>query len=150
MNLTGRQLLALLLAGIWFAVAAAAGEQDIIRLDAGGHPITVELAITPAARERGLMHRNALPDDHGMLFVFAQPERICMWMKNTPIPLAVAFLDDRGVIINIAEMRPHSLDLHCAERPARYALEMTRGWFVRRGLSPGMRITGMERLPVGP
>lgn len=150
MTSAGRQPLALLLAGIWFAAAALAGEPDIIRLDAGGHRITVELAVTPSARERGLMHRDALPDDHGMLFVYAQPERICMWMKNTPLPLSVAFLDGRGVIINIAEMRPQSLDIHCAERPARYALEMTRGWFARRGLSPGMRITGLERLSVGP
>jgi uncharacterized membrane protein (UPF0127 family) len=92
------------------------------------------------------MQRKALPEDHGMLFVFEAPGRHCMWMKNTYIPLSVAFLDGEGTIINIAEMRPESLDLHCAERPARYAIEMTRGWFVRRGLSPGMRITGMVAL----
>lgn len=148
MTLTWRQPLAVLL--IATALAASAGGTATIRLDAGGHRITAELALTPSARERGLMHRDTLPDDHGMLFVYVQPERICMWMKNTPIPLSVAFLDDRGAIINIAEMQPWSLDIHCAERPARYALEMTRGWFARRGLSPGMRITGLERLPVGP
>lgn len=149
MTSTWRRLLAVLLLGTW-GLAATAAEPGIVRLEAGGHRITAELAMTPAARERGLMHRDALPDDHGMLFVHAEPERICMWMKDTPIPLAVAFLDGQGVIINIAEMRPLSLDTHCAERPARYALEMTRGWFARRGLSPGMRITGLERLPAGP
>ncbi len=117
-----------------------------VRLDAAGHAFTAELALTPAERERGLMQRKALPEDHGMLFVFESPGRICMWMKNTPIPLSVAFLDGEGTIINIADMRPMSLEVHCAERPARYALEMTRGWFVRRGLSPGMRITGMGAL----
>jgi len=149
----GQRLLAVLLAGAWLTVSAAAvasSDAGIIRLEVGGHRITAELAMSPAARERGLMHRDALPDDHGMLFVYAVPERICMWMKNTPIPLSVAFLDDRGMIINVAEMRPLTLDIHCAERPARYALEMTRGWFTRRGLTPGARITGLERLPAGP
>jgi uncharacterized membrane protein (UPF0127 family) len=142
-------LLPVLLAGTSLA-AAAAGEPGIIRLEAGGHRISAELAITASARERGLMYRDALPEDHGMLFVYAEPERICMWMKNTPIALSVAFLDAAGVIINIAEMRPLSVDIHCAERPARYALEMSRGWFARRGLSPGTRITGLERLLAGP
>ncbi len=148
MTLTWRQPLAVLL--IATALAASAGGTATIRLEAGGHRITAELAVTPSARERGLMHRDTLPDDHGMLFVYAEPERICMWMKNTPIPLSVAFLDGRGEIINIADMRPLSLDIHCAARPARYALEMTRGWFGRRGLSPGTRINGLDRLPVSP
>ncbi len=121
-----------------------------VELHVGGHRITAELATTPAARERGLMYRDGLPADHGMLFVYAEPERICMWMKNTRIPLSVAFLDERGAIINIAEMQPGSLEPHCAARPARYALEMTRGWFARHGLAPGRRITGLERLPAAP
>lgn len=129
---------------------SAAEEPPHIRLDAAGHRLTAELAVTPAQRERGLMHRDALPDDHGMLFVYAVPERICMWMKNTRIPLSVAFLDGQGKIINIAEMQPESLNIHCAESPARYALEMGRGWFARRGISPGMRIRGLERLPSSP
>lgn len=129
---------------------SAAEEPAHIRLDAAGHRLIAELAVTAAQRERGLMHRDALPDDHGMLFVYAAPERICMWMKNTRIPLSVAFLDGQGKIINIAEMQPKSLDIHCAARPARYALEMARGWFARRGISPGMRIRGLERLPSSP
>jgi uncharacterized membrane protein (UPF0127 family) len=135
-----------LLAATWVTWAAAGEGRGILPLEAAGHRLTVELALTPAERERGLMQRKALPEDHGMLFVFEAPGRHCMWMKNTYIPLSVAFLDGEGTIINIAEMRPESLDLHCAERPARYAIEMTRGWFVRRGLSPGMRITGMVAL----
>lgn len=134
-------LLAVSLAG-W----AGANEPAHVRLDAAGHGIIAELAITPAQQQRGLMYRQTLPDDHGMLFVYAAPQRICMWMKNTRIPLSVAFLDGEGTIINIAEMQRESLDIHCAARPARYALEMTRGWFARRGISPGMRITGMDAL----
>lgn len=144
-------LLAVLLLGAWLSAGATErSDGGIIRLEAGGHRITAELAMTPAARERGLMQRERLPDNHGMLFVYAQPERICMWMMNTPIPLAVAFLDSQGVIINIAEMRPLSLETHCSRRPARYALEMAQGWFASRGLSPGIRITGLERLPTAP
>lgn len=136
----------LVLAARW----SAAEEPAHIRLDAAGHRLTAELAVTPAQRERGLMHRDALPDDHGMLFVYAVPERICMWMKNTRTPLSVAFLDGQGKIINIAEMQPESLNIHCAASPARYALEMGRGWFARRGISPGMRIRGLEQLPSSP
>lgn len=139
---------ALLLVGVSFATTAA--EPGFFPLEAAGHRLTVELAVTAAQHQHGLMYRNTLPEDHGMLFVYAAPERICMWMKNTRIPLSVAFLDSQGRIINIAEMRPLSLDTHCAERPARYALEMKRGWFSRRGITSGMRITGLERLPAEP
>jgi hypothetical protein len=66
-----------------------------------------------------------------------------MWMKNTLVALSVAFLDDGGEIINIADMTPHSEQAHCATRPARYALEMNRGWFAARGIKPGMRLGGI-------
>jgi uncharacterized membrane protein (UPF0127 family) len=147
MALATTRLYAILLFGM--ALAASAGQPAVVRLEAGGHRLTAELALTPAARARGLMHRDALPEDHGMLFVFPGPEQVCMWMKDTPLPLSVAFLDAEGVIINIAEMRPLSLDSHCAGRPARYALEMAGGWFARRGLKPGMRVLGLARLPPG-
>lgn len=145
MTFAWQRLLAVLLAWAWLTAAAAG--PGIIQLDAGGHRLTAELAVTPSERERGLMQREALPDDHGMLFVFDAPGRICMWMKDTPLPLSVAFLDSSGVIVDIADMQPLSLDVHCAGRPARYALEMTRGWFAGRGISSGMRIRGLERLP---
>lgn len=86
------------------------------------------------------MQRDILPDGHGMLFVHAAPERVCMGMRNSRIPLSVAFLDDKGDIINIAEMRRESSDIHCGARPAGYALEMRRGEFARCSISPGMRI----------
>ncbi len=102
------------------------------------------------ARKHGLMHREALPADHGMLFVYPAPGPVCMWMKNTLIPLSVAFLDARGVILNIADMQPGSLERHCSASPASYALEMNLGWFGRRRLAPGMRIEGLSRLGSGP
>jgi hypothetical protein len=76
-----------------------------------------------------------------MLFVFDAPERICMWMRNTMLPLSVAFLDEDGEVLNIADMAPRSDVRHCASAPARYALEMNAGWFQQHGIAAGMRIT---------
>jgi uncharacterized membrane protein (UPF0127 family) len=110
------------------------------------HLIRAEVADRDATRSLGLMHRTSLPQNGGMLFVFDQDAIHCMWMKNTLIPLSVAFLDAQGAIINIADMQPHSEQSHCAARPARYALEMTQGWFAQRGLRAGTRLRGLEKL----
>jgi hypothetical protein len=93
------------------------------------------------------MHRRILPENRGMLFVFEEAGAHAMWMKNTYIPLSVAFLDERGGVINIADMEPHTVDSHGAARPARYALEANRGWFAKRGIKPGARVEGIERAP---
>ena len=81
--------------------------------------------------------------DAGMLFIFDEPQVHCMWMKNTLIPLSVAFIDDRGAIVNIEDMQPQTEDSHCAAQPVRYALEMNRGWFKARGVKPGSRLGGI-------
>jgi uncharacterized membrane protein (UPF0127 family) len=93
------------------------------------------------------MFRKSLGANHGMLFVFTAAGPQCMWMRNTYVPLSVAFLDERGVIVNIADMQPQSDDSHCASRPARYALEMSQGWFAAKGIRPGARISGIEKAP---
>jgi uncharacterized membrane protein (UPF0127 family) len=93
------------------------------------------------------MHRKSLAANAGMLFVFDGAALHCMWMKNTYIPLSVAFVDDQGTILNIADMQPHSEQSHCAVRPALYALEMTRGWFAQRGIKPGMKLGGLSTAP---
>lgn len=113
-----------------------------VSLTAGMHRINAELARTPEQRAIGLMHRKSMPTHAGMLFVFDQPELLCFWMKNTLIPLSIAFLLDDGTILNIEEMKPQALDSHCSQRPARYALEMNAGWFAKRGLKSGDRIGG--------
>jgi uncharacterized membrane protein (UPF0127 family) len=127
------------------ALAAAALAQDlpVVQLNAGMYLIRAEVAADFGSRAQGLMYRKQLPSNAGMLFVFDQPGEQCMWMKNTLIPLSVAFMDDGGTIINIEEMAPQTLDSHCARRPARYALEMNGGWFAARGIKPGMRIGGI-------
>jgi uncharacterized protein len=133
-----------LLASLLFAaVPALAQPLPSVQLSAGMHLIRAEVAADFATRARGLMHRESLGANAGMLFVFEQPEIQCMWMKNTLIPLSVAFLDERGAILNIADMEPRSERTHCAARPASYALEMNRGWFSARGIKPGMRLGGI-------
>jgi uncharacterized membrane protein (UPF0127 family) len=115
----------------------------VLQLNAGMHLIRAELAADYTSRMRGLMFRATMPVNAGMLFVFEEVGRQCMWMKNTLLPLSVAFIDERGAIINIEDMQPQTEDSHCASRPARYALEMNRGWFAARGIKPGSRIGGI-------
>ena len=128
------------------AAPAFAQTLPMLELKAGMHLIRAEVAADFASRAQGLMHRKSLAQNAGMLFVFDRAEQHCMWMKNTHIPLSVAFLDAQGAIINIADMQPHSEQSHCAARPATYALEMTRGWFAERGIKAGAKLGGLEKL----
>ena len=125
--------------------AALAQALPVVELKAGMHLIRAEVAADYGSRMQGLMHRKALAPNAGMLFVFDQAAPHCMWMKNTYIPLSVAFLDAQGTIINIADMQPHSEQSHCASRPALYALEMTQGWFAQRGIKPGTKLGGIDQ-----
>jgi len=114
-------------------------------LSADIYLIHAEVADTPATRELGLMRRKSMPMGAGMLFVFDESARHCMWMRNTLIPLSVAFIDARGQIVNIADMQPLNETSHCAAQPARYALEMNQGWFKKRGIAAGRVIQGLEK-----
>lgn len=134
----------LLVAG--FLAAAAHAQLPEVEIAAGMHLIRAEVADSTGTRMQGLMHRKSLAQNAGMVFVFEQAAIHCMWMKNTLIPLSVAFLDETGAIINIADMQPHSEQSHCASRPARYALEMNKGWFAQRGIQPGAKLRGLEKL----
>ena len=134
-----RGLLVLLL----LASAPALAQHPVVQLNAGIHLIRAEVVSEPGTRAQGLMHRKSLAPNAGMLFIFDEASVHCMWMKNTLIPLSVAFIDERGTIVNIADMEPHSEASHCAARPARYALEMNRGWFAARAVKPGGRLNGI-------
>jgi uncharacterized protein len=123
--------------------AFAQPAHPVVQLNAGMHLIRAEVVADIAARAQGLMHRKSLGQNAGMLFIFDEHAVHCMWMKNTLIPLSVAFIDDGGTIVNIADMEPHSEASHCAGQPVRYALEMNRGWFAARGIKPGTRLGGV-------
>jgi hypothetical protein len=126
--------------------ATARAQLPTMELGAGMHLIRAEVADSMSARMTGLMHRKSMPQNAGMVFVFEEKSTHCMWMKNTLIPLSVAFIDESGTIVNIADMQPHSEQSHCAARPVRYALEMNRGWFAQRGIGPGTKLRGLEKL----
>jgi uncharacterized membrane protein (UPF0127 family) len=139
-----RRLLLLLILGL--ATPLGAQQLPVVQLTAGMHVVRAEVAADFATRAQGLMHRKGLAPNAGMLFIFDDASIHCMWMKNTLIPLSVAFVDAGGTITNIADMQPHSEQSHCATRPAVYALEMTQGWFAQRGIKPGMKLGGLEKL----
>jgi uncharacterized protein len=116
-----------------------------IELKTGIYRIQTEVADTPQAREVGLMNRTGMPTNSGMLFVFEQKAGNCFWMKNTKIPLSIAFIADDGKIVNIEEMQADTTNNHCPAAPIRYALEMNKQWFAERVIVPGMVISGLPR-----
>ncbi|MGE8546847.1 DUF192 domain-containing protein [Alcaligenes sp. WGS1538] len=134
-------LAALLLAG----VAKAQDPLPMRTLTLGERTIQAEVADRPETRAMGLMDRQNLAPDHGMLFVFEQEGMPCFWMKNTPLPLDIAFIDQEGFIANIAAMQPFDLQSHCPVRPIRYALEMEQGWFAKADKQAGERVVGLPR-----
>ena len=130
-----------------FSLASFAQAQivnfPVTKLAVGMNLIDVEVAETAAAREQGLMYRKSLPLNSGMLFDFERPAvKVCMWMKNTDVPLSVAFMDNQGVILNIEDMQPQTLDNHCSAegKAVRYALEMQLGWFAQKHVRVGDQI----------
>lgn len=140
---------------VWIAVLGAAslmmataqaqeGPQKLstVPLGAGMYNIVAELARTPQEHTIGLMYRTSMAPHEGMLFMFERPGQQCFWMKNTLIPLSVAFVEDDGTIVNIDEMKPQTLDSHCSAKPVRFVLEMNTGWFKKRGVHAGSKLTG--------
>ncbi len=113
-----------------------------IPLQAGMHIVRAAVAQTPEQRQTGLMFRREMAQHEGMLFVFDQVSTQCFYMRNTPLPLSIAFLADDGSVVNLADMQPQTLDSHCSAKPVRFALEMNQGWFGKRGVKPGSRFTG--------
>jgi hypothetical protein len=137
-------LAALLLAFLANAAPAQGIPQDLpaISLNAGMHNIRAAVAQTDDQLTTGLMYRRQMAQHEGMLFVYESPARRCFWMKNTILPLSIAFLADDGTVVNIEDMQPQTLDSHCSTQPVRYALEMNQGWFAKRGIKAGSKIGG--------
>lgn len=132
---------------LWMPVSFAQNSMPQMELSLGMHRIEAEVAMNPEQRAMGLMHRREMGQNRGMLFVFTSERRHCMWMRNTYLPLSVAFLDRDGKIINVEDMKPQTENSHCAGADAKYALEMNLGWFKQRGFAHGARVAGIERAP---
>jgi|SRR5688572_4846857 len=134
----------LLAASLLFpAIAGADASLRTAQIRVGPHPLKVEIVETDPQREKGLMFREKLGRDDGMLFIYDEPAYHSMWMKNTLIPLSVAFLDRNGVILNIEDMAPQTLDTHMSAGPASYSIETNKGWFAQKGVKPGDKVTGL-------
>ena len=129
------------------ADSGQAADLPEITLTVGAHKLIAEIATTGEQRATGLMHRFSLRPDHGMLFVFDRPEMLSFWMKNTTIPLSIAFIAADGRIVNIDDMRPQTEETHWSKGPALYALEMRKGWFLERGLGAGAQVGGLPPVP---
>jgi uncharacterized protein len=131
------------------ALFAAQARADLpeVTLTINGHKLTAEVASDDAQRSQGLMYRRMLPENWGMLFVFPEAMQQNFWMKNTYLPLSIAFIDERGAIINIDDMKPLTTDPHPSLKPAKYALEMNQGWFAKRGIKAGAKVLGLEKAP---
>jgi hypothetical protein len=133
-------------AGMLLSATVHAQQQfPVVKLNAGMYVIQAEVAANEAQRELGLMNREKLAPNSGMVFLFERPAQVCMWMKNTLIPLSVAFLDESGKIINIEDMQPQTTNSHCTARPATYALEMNQGWFKQKNIKAGSTIGGLPK-----
>ncbi|MDH5339373.1 MAG: DUF192 domain-containing protein [Rubrivivax sp.] len=118
-----------------------------VELTAGMHRIVAEVAATPQQQMIGLMHRRDMGANEGMLFVYEASGQQCFWMRNTLLPLTIAFIDDDGRIVNLADMQPMTEASHCSAKPVRFTLEMHQGWFAKRGLKAGSRLRGAPFKP---
>jgi len=136
-----------LLPGMSNAQGQAQTQLQRITLGAGMHLIDTQLALTPEQRQIGLMWRKDLPANEGMLFVFEQASVQCFWMRNTLTALTAAFVADDGTIVNLADMQPQSDASHCSTKPVRFVLEMNQGWFKKRGIAAGFKLTGQYFKP---
>src|SRR5471032_1781588 len=144
---TMRNLFAILFLAWCGAQAHAQTALPEVTLSVQGHKLTAEVAATDNSRTTGLMHRRMMPENRGMLFVFAYAQPQSFWMMNTYIPLSIAYIDEQGVIVNITDMKPLTTDPHPSTKPAKYALEMNQGWFAKRGIKAGVRVDGLNEAP---
>ena len=144
MNLLSACALAVLMA---LSSPASGEESPTVQLSIKGHGLVAEVAATTPTRTVGLMHRFSLKPDHGMLFVFDAPQPLAFWMKNTFVPLSIAFIGVDGRILNIEDMAPQTEATHPSRGLALYALEMKKGWFAERAIAAGDRVEGLEKAP---
>ena len=117
----------------------------VVELTIKNAKLKTEVVADNMTRSVGLMNRFSLAPDHGMLFVFAQSEPLAFWMKNTFVPLSIAYVDSKGVIVSIVDMKPHDESTHPSGAPAMFAIEMKQGWFKERGIAVGDKVDGLDK-----
>jgi uncharacterized protein len=138
--LSAAALFLLVLFSIPPGLVSPEGGRVFWELQIRGKKVRAEVARTEAEKARGLMFRQELGEDEGMLFVYEKEAFLSFWMKNTPLPLSIAFLDKNGVIVDIQDLVPFSLRTRVSAYPARFALEVNRGWFQANGIAAGDRV----------
>ncbi len=111
-------------------------------MSVGVHQIDAQVARTPQEHAIGLMFRKEMPPNEGMLFVFKDPSKQCFWMKNTLLGLTAAFVADDGTVVNLEDMQANTTDSHCSSQPVRYVLEVNQGWFAKKGIKAGAKLSG--------
>lgn len=144
--------------GAWFAICLClitvppAGADPLLTypLRIRGNAVRAEVANTEESRRTGLMFRRSMAEDNGMLFTYERPGIQSMWMKNTLLPLSVAFIGRDGRILNIEDMQPQTLDAHSSDGEAWWSLEMNQGWFAKHGVGKGDKVEGLSAIPARP
>lgn len=126
-------------------LSSVAATESLLDLQIGAAQLKAEYARSPDERARGLMERTELAADRGMLFRFDDVRRHCLWMKNTPLPLSAAFMDEQGRIVDIIDLAPLDKTIRCSREPARYALEVNQGWFRQHQLGTGDQVNGIPK-----
>jgi uncharacterized membrane protein (UPF0127 family) len=137
-------LMTVLLAG---CATTGPGGLPLTKVTLGEHTVRAEVAVTPDEQARGLMYRREMGKNDGMLFVYEQPRVLRFWMKNTFLPLDIAFIDSAGRIVHIAQMQPLNETSHSSVKPARFALEVHQGWMEEHGVQVGDSVS--FKLPDG-
>jgi len=127
------------------SVAQVNKDLPVIDLTIKTAKLKAEVAADANSRTVGLMNRFSLKPDQGMIFVFAQSEPLAFWMRNTFVPLSIAYIDSKGVIVNIVDMKPQDESTHPSTGPAMFALEMKQGWFKERGIVAGDKVNGLDK-----
>jgi len=121
--------------------AAPLGPEAWLPLAIGAVAFEAQIALTASEQQRGLMHRDSLPENGGMLFPYPQPQQMSFWMANTRIPLDIGFFDASGLLLEVHRMVPYDTNpTRSRGRDLQFALEMNAGWFARNGLYPGQRM----------
>lgn len=145
--MTSRFVAAVMLVSCAVFLVSCKPKADTVTITVGGERLHVEIAKTPAQRQRGLMFRKSMPMNHGMLFIFPYDQQLSFWMKNTDIPLAIAYISSSGTIKEIYHMKPHSLEAIQSIHAVRYALEVNDGLFAKLGVKPGDKVIFPPNLP---